>query len=331
MSGFPILKNTKVLITGGAGFIGSNLIETLLSQNNQIVCLDNFFTGKKENIIPFVNLPSFHFIEGDIRNINCCKQAVKGVTYVFHQAAIGSVPRSIKDPITTNSVNADGFLNMLIASRDEKVKRFIYASSSSVYGDHPALPKKEESVGKPLSPYGITKSINEMYASVFAKLYNMEIIGLRYFNVFGKRQDPNGEYAAAIPKFISLLIQKQSPEIFGDGNQSRDFTYIDNVIQINQLAALSTLPESLNNVYNVAFGQKTDLNELIQILCQLLSKYDPLIKNIIPVYSAERSGDIKHSVASIDKAKNLLGYDPKFSLQQGLEIAIDWYWKTLSK
>ena len=326
MPELPILKNSKVLVTGGAGFIGSNLIETFLSQNNQVVCLDNLSTGKKENIMPWLSHPGFQFIEGDIRNMNTCNQAVRGIDYVFHQAALGSVPRSVNDPATTHSVNADGFLNMLIASRDEKVQRFIYASSSSVYGDHPALPKREDAVGKPLSPYAITKSMNEMYASVFSKLFNMQITGLRYFNVFGKRQDPNGSYAAAIPKFIKSLIHKQSPEIFGDGNQTRDFTYVDNVIQINQLAALSKLPESLDNVYNVAFGQQTSLNELFCILSGLLSKYDPLIHDIKPVYVPERPGDVKHSIASIDKAKKLLGYEPEYSLAQGLEIVIDWYW-----
>jgi len=324
-----MLHNKKILITGGAGFIGSNLIERFLEQSNYIVCLDNFATGKKENIEPFLLHPDFKFIIGDIRDLDTCKKAVEGVDVVLHQAALGSVPRSINDPITSNAVNIDGFVNMLVATRDAGIKRFVYAASSSTYGDHPALPKIEEQIGRPLSPYAVTKYVNELYARVFSDLYGFETIGLRYFNVFGKRQDPNGAYAAAIPKFIKALINHQSPVIFGDGEQSRDFTYIDNVIQANELAATTTNPQAVNTVYNVAFGENTTVNYLNEILKENLGRFDPEILKVAPDHQAVRVGDILHSLASIEKARNLLGYNPQFSIKAGLEIAINWYWENL--
>jgi UDP-N-acetylglucosamine 4-epimerase len=324
-----LLQNKKILITGGAGFIGSNLIERFLAQDNFIVCLDNFATGKKENLEPFIENQNFKLIDGDIRDISDCQKAVAGVDVVLHQAALGSVPRSIKDPVTTNDVNIGGFVNMLTATKDAGIKRFVYAASSSTYGDHPTLPKIEDRIGKPLSPYAITKYVNELYAEIFSRLYGIETIGLRYFNVFGRRQDPNGAYAAAIPKFIKLLINHESPVIFGDGEQSRDFTYIDNVIQMNELAASTTNPESVNTVYNVAFGEATTVNYLVEVLKNNLSKFDPEIAKVKPIHGDLRLGDILHSLASIDKAKNLLGYEPKYSIKDGLEEAIDWYWENL--
>ena len=325
-----MLKNKKILITGGAGFIGSNLIERFLGQNNFIVCLDNFATGKRENLEPFMANPNFRLIEGDIRDITVCQKAVEGIDVVLHQAALGSVPRSIKDPVTTNDVNIGGFVNMLTATKDAGIKRFVYAASSSTYGDHPTLPKVEDRIGKPLSPYAITKYVNELYAEIFSSLYGIETIGLRYFNVFGKRQDPNGAYAAAIPKFIKLLINHESPLIFGDGEQSRDFTYIDNVVQMNELAATTKNPDAVNTVYNVAFGEATTVNYLVEVLKSNLSKFDPEITKVNPVHGDLRLGDILHSLAAIDKAQNLLGYDPQYSIKAGLEEAIDWYWEHLS-
>jgi len=325
-----MLKNKKILITGGAGFIGSNLIERFLGQNNFIVCLDNFATGKRENLEPFMANPNFRLIEGDIRDITVCQKAVEGIDVVLHQAALGSVPRSIKDPVTTNDVNIGGFVNMLTATKDAGIKRFVYAASSSTYGDHPTLPKVEGRIGKPLSPYAITKYVNELYAEIFSSLYGIETIGLRYFNVFGKRQDPNGAYAAAIPKFIKLLINHESPLIFGDGEQSRDFTYIDNVVQMNELAATTENPDAVNTVYNVAFGEATTVNYLVEVLKSNLSKFDPEITKVNPVHGDLRLGDILHSLAAIDKAQNLLGYDPQYSIKAGLEEAIDWYWEHLS-
>ncbi len=324
-----MIKNSRVLVTGGAGFIGSNLIETLLKQNNHVKCLDNFATGKKQNIQNFLLQENFEMIIGDIRETADCQNAVKDVEYVLHQAALGSVPRSINDPKTTNDVNIDGFLNMLIASRDAKVKRFVYAASSSTYGDHPDLPKLENKIGKPLSPYAITKYVNELYGSVFAKLYGIETIGLRYFNVFGRKQDPDGPYAAVIPKFIKAFISHEKPVIYGDGNQSRDFTYIENVVQINQLAAITQQPEAVNQVYNVAIGEQTSLNDLTGHIIRLLSQFDPEIATIQPEYGPERTGDVKHSLASIEKAQNLLGYAPNYKFRQGLEEAIEWYWINL--
>ena len=325
-----MLKNKKILITGGAGFIGSNLIERFLGQNNFIVCLDNFATGKRENLEPFMANPNFRLIEGDIRDITVCQKAVEGIDVVLHQAALGSVPRSIKDPVTTNDVNIGGFVNMLTATKDAGIKRFVYAASSSTYGDHPTLPKVEDRIGKPLSPYAITKYVNELYAEIFSSLYGIETIGLRYFNVFGKRQDPNGAYAAAIPKFIKLLINHESPLIFGDGEQSRDFTYIDNVVQMNELAATTKNPDAVNTVYNVAFGEATTVNYLVEVLKSNLSKFDPEIAKVDPIHGDLRLGDILHSLAAIDKAQNLLGYDPQYSIKAGLEEAIDWYWEHLS-
>jgi len=318
-----------ILITGGAGFIGSNLCEYFLSKGNQVVCLDNFATGHRHNLTQCLKNPNFRLIEGDIRNTSDCAKAVKGVNYVLHQAALGSVPRSLKDPVTTNDVNVSGFLNMLVAARDEKVKRFIYAASSSTYGDSESLPKVEEVIGKPLSPYAITKYVNELYAEIFSKTYGLETIGLRYFNVFGRKQDPNGAYAAVIPKFVMQLMQHESPKINGDGNYSRDFTYIDNVIQMNELAMLTQNPEAINTVYNTAFGDRNTLNNLIDYLREFLSVYDPKIASIAIDYGPNRAGDIPHSLASIEKAKRLLGYNPQYSMQQGLKEAVKWYWENL--
>ena len=323
------LTKKKILVTGGAGFIGSNLTEALLKLNNEVICLDNFATGKEENITSFLTNPNYTLIEGDIRKLSDCQLAVKGVDYVLHQAALGSVPRSIKDPITSNEVNVSGFLNMLTASRDSGVKRFIYAASSSTYGDSEALPKVEDKIGKPLSPYAITKYVNELYADVFSKTYGLETIGLRYFNVFGRKQDPNGAYAAVIPKFVSQFMVGESPVINGNGEFSRDFTYIDNVIQANLLSITTKNKKAINTVYNVAFGERNTLNDLIDCLKESLTIYDPKIKNIQIKYGPNRAGDIPHSLASIDKAKNLLNYNPQYSLKQGLQEAVKWYWNNL--
>ena len=323
------LSGKKLLITGGAGFIGSNLIERFITQNNTIVCLDNLATGKLNNIRPFFDRSDFTFIEGDIRDYDTCRKAVEGVDIVLHQAAMGSVPRSIADPVTTNDVNIGGFVNMLTATKEAGVKRFVYAASSSTYGDHPALPKKEDQIGRPLSPYAVTKYVNELYAKVFSDLYGIETIGLRYFNVFGRRQDPNGAYAAAIPKFIKLLITYQPPYIYGDGLQSRDFTYIDNVIQANELAATAVQMRALNTVYNIAYGEATTVIELIETLKEYLSEFDPRIASVDPVKGEKRVGDILHSLASIDRARDLLGYQPEYDLRKGLKEAIRWYWENL--
>lgn len=321
----------KVLVTGGAGFIGSNLCEALLKKGNQVVCLDNFSTGKKTNIEEFIDDPNFLLIEGDIRSIKDCMKAAKNTEYVLHQAALGSVTRSIEDPITTNEVNVNGFLNMLLASRDLGVKRFIYAASSSTYGDSVTLPKVESTIGNPLSPYAITKYVNELYADVFSKLYGMQTIGLRYFNVFGKKQSPNGAYAAVIPKFISQLIAGESPIINGDGSFSRDFTYIDNVIQANLLSLSTSNKNAINSVYNVAFGDRNTINDLIIYLKNYLSYYIPEVSSIKVIYGKKREGDIPHSHASIDKAKKLLNYTPKFSLEEGLKQSVRWYFENLKK
>ena len=323
------ITKSKMLITGGAGFIGSNLCDYFIEKNNHIVCLDNFSTGKLENIAHLLDNPLFSFIEGDIRDLETCKQACKGSHYVLHQAALGSVPRSINDPITTNSVNVDGFLNMLVAARDAKVKRFVYAASSSTYGDSEALPKIEEQIGKPLSPYAVTKYVNELYAHVFALNYGLECIGLRYFNVYGRRQDPNGAYAAAIPKFCMQLMNYQSPIINGDGTNSRDFTYINNVLQMNELAMLTYNPEAIGQVFNTAVGERTDLNQLLHLLKTYLSTYDIKIKDIEVIHGPNRQGDIPHSLASIDKACRLLGYQPSHDLEKGLMEAVEWYWEYL--
>lgn len=319
----------KILITGGAGFIGSNLCEYFLSKGYQVVCLDNFATGHRHNLKDFIDNKDFILIEGDIRSLETCQKAVEGVDYVLHQAALGSVPRSINDPITSNDVNVSGFLNMLVASRDANVKRFVYAASSSTYGDSEGLPKVENVIGKPLSPYAITKYVNELYAEIFSRTYGLETIGLRYFNVFGRKQDPNGAYAAVIPKFVMQLMKHESPKINGDGNYSRDFTYIDNVIQMNELAMTSGKPEAVNTVYNTAYGDRNTLNDLVGYLKTFLSEYDSKIAEVSIEYGPNRAGDIPHSLASIEKAKVILGYNPKFSLQEGLKEAVDWYWNNL--
>jgi UDP-N-acetylglucosamine 4-epimerase len=323
------VEHSRVLVTGGAGFIGSNLVETLLKQNNEVVVLDNFMTGKRENLAPYAAHPAFTLIEGDIRDLAMCRKAVAGVDYVLHEAALGSVPRSIKDPMTSTEVNITGFVNMLFAAQEAKVKRFVYAASSSTYGDSPTLPKVEDKIGKPLSPYAITKYVNELYAENFSRLYGIDTIGLRYFNVFGRRQDPYGAYAAVIPKFVMSLIKYESPLINGDGNFSRDFTYVDNVVQANQLALLADRPEALNTVYNVAFGERTTLNELFFHLREFLSALDPEIGRVEPQYGPNRAGDIPHSLADIGKARALLGYDPAFSVKQGLAAATHWYFHHL--
>lgn len=320
---------TSILITGGAGFIGSNLCEYFLSKGYNVTCLDNFATGHRHNIQSFLWHENFKLIEGDIRNIDDCRSATLNVDYVLHQAALGSVPRSINDPITTNDVNVSGFLNMLVASRDNNVKRFIYAASSSTYGDSESLPKIEDTIGKPLSPYAITKYVNELYAEIFGKTYGLETIGLRYFNVFGRKQDPKGAYAAVIPKFVMQLMNNQSPVINGDGNFSRDFTYIDNVIQMNELAMTTQNKEALNTVYNTAFGDRVTLNEMVQSLKKYLSEYDDSIAKIEIIHGPNRVGDIPHSLASIEKAKQLLNYKPKYSFQDGLKEAVHWYWNNL--
>jgi UDP-N-acetylglucosamine 4-epimerase len=324
-----LIRNSRVLVTGGAGFIGSNLVEALLNQDNEVIVLDNYATGNRENLAQFHENKNIILIEGDIRNTEDCRKATDGIEFVLHQAALGSVPRSVKDPVTTNDVNVSGFLNMLVAARDAKVRRFVYASSSSVYGDHKGLPKVEQETGNPLSPYAITKKVNELYAGVFADLYGIEVVGLRYFNVFGRRQDPNGEYAAVIPRFVKALIRHESPEIYGNGEQSRDFTYIENVIHANQVAALTQGEQALNTVYNIAFGERITLNELYSLLREYLSSFDPAIAGIKPLHVAERPGDIPHSLASIDKARKNLGYAPQFSAKEGLKNAIAWYWENL--
>jgi UDP-N-acetylglucosamine/UDP-N-acetylgalactosamine 4-epimerase len=334
----------KILITGGAGFIGSNLVDYFLGKGNQVVCLDNLATGHKKNIEQFLDNPLFTFIEGDIRDLETCRGAVSGCDYVLHQAALGSVPRSINDPITTNAVNISGFVNMLVAARDEKVKRFVYAASSSTYGDSIELPKVEQRIGNPLSPYAITKLVNEQYARVFTALYGIETIGLRYFNVFGKRQDPNGAYAAVIPLWVKSLLAHEPPVINGDGTYSRDFTYIDNVIQANE-RAMTTSTESIlkqlkqygnkpeingiSEVFNVAYGENTTLNQLFEALSLNLAKFDPAIAAVKPAYGPNRPGDIPHSLASIEKARMILGYDPQFNAEQGFEMACEWYYENL--
>lgn len=324
-----MISNKNILVTGGAGFIGSNLCEALINLGNKVTCLDNFATGKRENIAELLNHKNFTLIEGDIRNLEDCKKAVAGNDYILHQAALGSVPRSINDPITTNSVNIAGFVNMLVAAKEAQVKRFVYAASSSTYGDSTALPKVEDNIGKPLSPYAVTKLVNELYADVFHKTYGIDTIGLRYFNVFGRRQDPNGAYAAAIPKFVMQLMKYESPVINGDGTHSRDFTYIDNVIQANLLALSTENKDALNQVYNVAYGERTTLNDLMNSLIKHLSKYDAKIAEVKVIHGPTRAGDIPHSLASIDKGKKYLNYNPQYSLDKGLEEALKWYWEYL--
>lgn len=319
----------KILITGGAGFIGSNLCDYFIAKGDQVTVLDNFATGFKHNIEHLFNHPHFKLIEGDIRDVETCHQACAGQDYVLHQAALGSVPRSINDPITSNDVNVGGFLNMLVAARDAKVKRFIYAASSSTYGDSESLPKVEDVIGKPLSPYAITKYVNELYADVFSKTYGMECIGLRYFNVFGRRQTPNGAYAAVIPKFVIQLMNHESPVINGTGDYSRDFTYIDNVIQMNEKAMLSDNLQAINTVYNTAVGDRTTLNLLVEFLKEYLSAYDAEIKEVEIIHGPQRAGDIPHSLACVEKAKRLLEYAPSHHIKAGLKEAVAWYWENL--
>lgn len=320
---------SKILITGGAGFIGSNLTEYFLGKGHQVVVLDNFATGHRHNLIQHEGNSQFQLIEGDIRNMEDCQIAVKGVDYVLHQAALGSVPRSIKDPQTSNEVNVSGFLNMLVAARDANVKRFIYAASSSTYGDSENLPKVEDVIGKPLSPYAITKYVNELYAEIFSKTYGIETIGLRYFNVFGRRQDPNGAYAAVIPLFVKKFMNYESPVINGAGDYSRDFTYIDNVIQMNERAMLTNNPGAVNTVYNTAVGDRTTLNQLVGYLKEFLTEYDSQIAKVDVVHGPNRQGDIPHSLASVEKAKSLLGYEPSHVIKEGLKEATKWYWENL--
>jgi UDP-N-acetylglucosamine 4-epimerase len=323
------------LITGVAGFIGSNLLEALLKLNQRVVGLDNFVTGHQRNLDEVKSLVApeqwdrFRFIEGDIRNLSDCSNACTDVEYVLHQAALGSVPRSIEDPITTNSANITGFLNMLVAARDAKVKRFVYAASSSTYGDHPGLPKVEDRIGKPLSPYAVTKYVNELYADVFGKTYGLQTIGLRYFNVFGPRQDPNGAYAAVIPKWIASLIKGEPVYINGDGETSRDFCFVANAVQINLLAAMSDNPEAVGQVYNVALGDRTTLNQLYDHLLNNLIAYFPDVRHAKPVYRDFRAGDVRHSLAEIQKAATLLGYEPAYRIGDGLKVAMKWYVESL--
>ncbi|NQT76763.1 MAG: NAD-dependent epimerase/dehydratase family protein [Bacteroidetes bacterium] len=364
-----ILTNQKILVTGGAGFIGSNLVEHFLKRGNTLVCLDDLSTGYMKNIELFMDDPSFSFIEGDIRDLSTCQKAAEGCDYIFHQAALGSVPRSVADPHTTNAVNINGSLNMLISARDQKVKRFIYAASSSTYGDSKELPKVEDKIGNPLSPYAVTKFVMELYARVFSDLYNMECIGLRYFNVFGGHQDPEGAYAAVIPLWVKQLIAHKAPVINGDGTYSRDFTYINNVVQANELAAVMTteaiienlgryynwvsgtgyripggegsVPENdqkkkpgitrypVSEVFNVAYGGNTTLNELFEALRKNLSQFDSEISGIAAVHGPNRAGDIPHSMASIDKARMVLDYEPLFDAAKGFEMACGWYFENL--
>lgn len=324
------------LVTGVAGFIGSNLLEALLTLNQRVVGLDNFATGRRRNLdqVRAAVTPGqwsrFVMIKGDIRDSDICLEACKGADYVLHQAALGSVPRSLQDPLTTNSANIDGFLNMLVAARIAGVKRFVYAASSSTYGDHPALPKVEDVIGKPLSPYAVTKLVNELYAEVFSRVYGFHSIGLRYFNIFGRRQDPDGAYAAVIPKWIAAMVEGQPVVINGDGETSRDFCYIDNAVQANLLAAMAEHPDAANQVYNVAVGDRTSLNELFEHLRAELAPRFEHLKNLKPVHRDSRAGDVRHSLADIGKARELLGYRPTHRVGEGLREAIDWYVADLS-
>ena len=326
---FQSLQNKKILVTGGAGFIGSNLSEKLLELGAMVTVLDNFATGHRHNIEAFLSNENFTLIEGDIRDLETCRKACEGQDFVLHQAALGSVPRSINDPITSNDVNVGGFLNMLVAARDAGVKRLVYAASSSTYGDSKSLPKLEDVIGKPLSPYAITKYVNELYADVFKRTYDFDTIGLRYFNVFGRRQDPKGAYAAVIPKFVIQLMNHQSPTINGDGTYSRDFTYIDNVIQMNLLAITSENPDALNQIYNTAVGDRTTIKDMAELLKKYLSEYDPKIAEVEILHGPNRQGDVPHSLASIEKAQKNLGYQPTHKFAEGLKEAVDWYWEHL--
>lgn len=323
------LKDRNILVTGGAGFIGSNLCEYLLSCDANVTCLDNFSTGHKHNINEFLKHPKFNLIKGDIRNLKTCQTACNKQEFVLHQAALGSVPRSIKEPITSNEVNISGFLNILVAARDQSVSRFVFAASSSTYGDSDKLPKVESEIGKPLSPYAITKYTNELYADIFQKAYGLNYLGLRYFNVYGRRQDPYGAYAAVIPLFVKKLIKHESPVINGDGSYSRDFTYIDNVIKMNILAITTKNVEALNQVYNTAVGERTTLLKLVNYLKKYLSKFDNEIDKINVKHGPNRKGDIPHSLASIKKAKKLLNYHPTHDMESGIREAVKWYWSNL--
>jgi UDP-N-acetylglucosamine/UDP-N-acetylgalactosamine 4-epimerase len=323
------------LVTGVAGFIGSNLLEKLLILNQKVVGLDNFDTGHQYNIDQAIEdaekatgkelSSNFSFINGDIRELEDCKKACNGVNYVLHQAALGSVPRSIEDPINTNKANIDGFLNMLVSSKDAKVRRFVYAASSSTYGDHPDLPKVEDKIGNPLSPYAVTKVVNELYASVFAKTYGFKTIGLRYFNIFGKRQDPNGAYAAVIPKWVAAILNKEDVFINGDGETSRDFCYIDNTVQINLIAATTDNNDATDQVYNVALNDRTSLNKLYQMIEDRLIQRTKGLEKKEPIYRDFRAGDVRHSQANIGKAQELLNYQPKYTISEGMDEVIDWY------
>ncbi len=324
-----LISNAKILVTGGAGFIGSNLAEALLEQGNTVTVLDNFATGKPENLLRCKEFDNFRLITGDIRDLDTCKQAAAGQDYILHQAALGSVPRSIADPVTSTAVNILGFVNMLHAAVDAKVRRFVYASSSSTYGDSPVLPKVEERIGKPLSPYAITKYVNELYADNFHQLYGIDTIGMRYFNVFGPKQSPDSTYAAVIPRFAQKLLQGTSPVINGDGDFSRDFTYVQNVVQVNNLALVTENPEALNQVYNVACGERTTLNQLFGYLREDLAAHKPAIAEIPACHGPVRAGDIPHSLAAIDKAQRLLGYKPEVTVRQGIRYTADWYYHNL--
>lgn len=321
----------QILVSGGAGFIGSNMCDALLALHHKVICLDNFLTGKKSNVSEALNHPNFSLIEGDIRDLQTCELAVKDCDLVLHLAALGSVPRSINDPITTNDININGLLNMLTATKNAGIKRFVFASSSSTYGDSATLPKIEDQIGRPLSPYAVTKYVGELYADVFAKNYGIEYIGLRYFNVFGKRQDPQGAYAAVIPKFISQLLNHETPIINGDGSFSRDFTHIDNVVELNIQALLTQRESAINEIYNVACGEATSLNSLFQMLRNELALFEPSVKAIEPIYEKIRVGDIPHSLASIEKAKQLLHYAPKTSVEKGIKRTVAWYIKNSKK
>ena len=319
----------KLLITGAAGFIGSNLTEYFLDKGYTVVGLDNYATGFSHNLKPFLAHPNFSFVEGDIRSFETFIAASKGVDCILHQAALGSVPRSIKDPIASNEVNINGFLNLLEAAKVNQVKRIVYAASSSTYGDSKALPKIEENIGKPLSPYAVTKYVNELYADVFAKTYGIELVGLRYFNVFGRRQTPNGAYAAVIPKFIAQLLKGVSPIINGDGSYSRDFTYIDNVIQMNYLAMTTKNPDAVNQVFNTAVGDRITIKEMAETIKQGLTKYKKEVSEIPLQFGPERLGDVPHSQASIEKAKKLLNYSPTHTFEEGIEASLEWYYNNL--
>ncbi len=324
------------LVTGAAGFIGSNIVQTLLELAQTVVGLDNFATGDRKNLdevkagVGATRWKNFKFINGDIRELNTRRRACRAVDFVLHQAALGSVPRSLKDPLATHESNVNGFLNMLLAARDNSVQRFVYASSSAIYGDHPKLPKVEDVIGRPLSPYAATKYVNELYASVFARCYGIQTLGLRYFNVFGPRQDPDGPYAAVIPKWIAAMMKNEPVFINGDGETSRDFCYVDNAVQMNLLAATAAKPEAVNQVYNVALNERTSLNDLFAMLRERLLAHYPHLGKYKPVYRPFRAGDVRHSQANIQKAKRLLGYAPTHRLEQGLDAALDWYRKNVA-